>query len=119
MSCVSKIIPVLLVCAAFATANAAETNVPATLTLEEAHALALKNHPRIAAANYRALAAQEVVKESRSGFFPQANLYGSAVGADSTETRIEAGGLNNPSIFDRAAGGVGVSQLITSAAPPI
>ncbi|HXS68517.1 MAG TPA: TolC family protein [Candidatus Polarisedimenticolia bacterium] len=109
----SKTIPILLVCAAFAAAHAAETNVPATLTLEEAHTLALKNHPRIAAANYRALAAQEVVKESRSGFFPQANLYGSAVGADSQDARIEAGGLNNPSIFDRAAGGVGVSQLIT------
>lgn len=89
------------------------TNSPATLTLADAHALALKNHPQIAAANYRALAAEEAVKESRAGFFPQANLYGSAVGADSTDTRIEAGGLNNPSIMDRAAGGVGVSQLIT------
>ena len=29
------------------------------------------------------------------------------------ETRIEAGGLNNPSVFDRAAGGVSVNQLIT------
>ncbi len=113
MNSASKIILSLLVCAVFAKATAAETNALPALTLADAHALALKNHPRIAAANYRALAAQEVVKESRSGFFPQANLYGSAVGADSTETRIEAGGLNNPSVFNRAAGGVGVSQLIT------
>ena len=38
---------------------------------------------------------------------------GSAVGADSRETRIEAGGLNNPSVFNRAAGGLQASQLIT------
>ncbi len=92
---------------------AADTNSLRSLTLAEAHELALKNHPQIAAANYRALAAQEVVKESRAGFFPQADLLGSAVGADSTETRIEAGGLNNPSVFNRAAGGLSMSQLIT------
>jgi outer membrane protein len=94
---------------------AAETNEPSTLTLTLAAAqgLALKNHPQIAAADYRVLAAQEVIKESRAAYFPQANLYGSAVGADSTATRIEAGGLNNPSVFNRAAGGVGLSQLLT------
>jgi outer membrane protein len=90
-----------------------ETNMIQTLTLAEAHALALRNHPQIAAANYRALAAEQVVREARSGFFPQANLYGTAVGADSQNTRILAGGLNNPSVMDRAAGGLGASQLIT------
>jgi len=90
-----------------------KVNAPAMLTLSEAHELALKNHPQIAAANYRTLAAEQVVKEARSGFFPTANLYGSAVGADSQSTRIMAGGLNNPSVFDRAAEGLGLSQLIT------
>lgn len=94
-------------------ALAAPTNALQTLTLSEAHELALKNHPQIAAANYRALAAQEVVTETRAGFFPQANLYGTAVGADEKDARIEAGGLNNPSVFNRAAGGLGVSQLLT------
>lgn len=92
---------------------AADTNVLPTLTLDQAHELALKNHPQIAAANYRALAAQEAVKEARSQFFPQANLYGTAAAADEKDARIEAGGLNNPSVFNRAAGGLGVSQLIT------
>lgn len=109
-----KIFAIILgLTAAASLALASDTNDVPTLTLAQAHELALKNHPRIAAANYRALAAEEVTKESRAGFFPQANLYGSAVGADSTRTRIEAGGLNNPSVFDRAAGGLGVSQLIT------
>jgi outer membrane protein len=73
----------------------------------------LKNHPQIAAANYRALAAQEVVKETRAGYFPHAGLYVDAVGANSEGTRITAGGLNNPTVYDRAAGGVELSQYLT------
>ena len=83
------------------------------LTLEQAHAIALKSHPDIAAADYRALAAMEVFKQARSGLLPQANLYGSLVQAESANTRIMAGGLNNPSVFNRAAFGAGLSQLIT------
>ncbi len=89
------------------------TNATPALTLADAQALALRLHPQIAAANYLALAAQEVVKETRSGYFPTANLYGTAVGANSEGTRIMAGGLNNPSVYDRAAGGLQVNQLIT------
>jgi outer membrane protein len=94
-------------------ALAGETNAWPTLTLADAQALALHNHPQLAAANYRALAAEEVVKETRAGYFPTANLYATAAGADDSDTRILAGGLNNPSVLDRAAGGVQVNQLIT------
>jgi len=105
---------ILLTCAAGAgAAKAAETNLAQALTLTEAHQLALQNHPQIAAADYRTLAAEQVVIEARSSFFPSVNLYGSAVGADSQSTRIMAGGLNNPSVFDRAAEGLGLNQLIT------
>jgi len=92
---------------------AGETNSLPTLTLTNAQALALRLHPQIASANYLLLAAQEVVKEARSGYFPQVNLYGTAVGANQEGTRILAGGLNNPSVYDRAAGGLQVNQLIT------
>jgi outer membrane protein len=88
-------------------------NPPALLTLADAQKLALQNHPQIAAANYRALAAQEVEKETRAGYYPNANLYANAVGANEEGTRIMAGGLNNPSVYDRDAGGLAVSQLIT------
>lgn len=94
-------------------ASAAETNALPPLSLTEAQQIALKNHPQIAAANYRALAAQEAVVETRAGFFPSVNLYGTAAGANEEGTRIMAGGLNNPSVFDRAAGGVQVNQLLT------
>src|SRR5580658_6177241 len=77
-----------------------DTNAPSVLTLTNAQAVALRLHPQIASANYLALAAQEVVKETRSGYFPQLNLYGTAVGANQAGTRILAGGLNNPSVYD-------------------
>ena len=89
------------------------TNALQTLALADAQNLALKNHPQIAAANYLALAAQEAVVETRAGFFPSVNLYGTAVGASAEDARILAGGLNNPSIYNRAAGGVQVNQLLT------
>ena len=110
-----KQIALILIICAFGTGIvwADGTNTPPVLTLADAQKLALQNHPQIAAANYRALAAQEVVKETRAGYFPTANLYATAAGADSDNTRIMAGGLNNPSVYDRAAGGLAVSQLIT------
>lgn len=89
------------------------TNASPLLTLADAEKLALQNHPQIAAANYRALAAEEAYKETRSGFFPRANAYADAVAADDQGTRILAGGLNNPTVYDRAAGGLELSQLIT------
>jgi outer membrane protein len=54
-----------------------------------------------------------VVKETLAGYFPTANAYEDAVGANDEGTRIMAGGLNNPSVYDRGAGGLAVSQLIT------
>jgi len=110
-----KIIPVLAICICCAgkTFAAGATNALPVLTLDAAQKLALQNHPQIAAANYRTLAAREVAKESRAGFFPNVNLYADGVAAGSDNTRILAGGLNNPSVFDRTAGGLAVSQLIT------
>jgi outer membrane protein len=92
---------------------AGQTSAPAVLTLAEAQNIALRNHPQIAAADYRALAAREVLTETRAGYYPNANLYGDAVGANSEDARILAGGLNNPSVYNHLAGGLSVSQLIT------
>ena len=48
------------------------------LTLAEAEARAIQNHPRIAAANFRAEAAGRIVAEERSAYYPTlgANLTG-------------------------------------------
>ncbi len=89
------------------------TNAAPTLTLADARALALRQHPQLAAANYRALAAEQAVTVARSGFFPTADLFVSGAGAATDNTRILAGGLNNPSVFNREAQGLGISQLLT------
>jgi len=95
-------------------AASAESGAPAQpLTLAQAHAIAVHNHPDIAAANYRAQAQHEVFVQSRAGLLPQVNLYGSEVHAGAANTRVMAGALNNPTVFSRTAVGAGVSQLIT------
>ena len=89
---------------------AAETNALPDLALAEARALALRNHPQVAAANYRTLAAEQVVKETRSGLFPAAALYGTAAGTAPHDTRVLAGDLSSPHVYDKAAGGLGLSS---------
>ena len=83
------------------------------LTLEQAHAIALKNHPGVLAAGFRASAAGEAYIEARSGLLPQINLFGTVAQAESANTRIMAGGINNPTVYNRSAFGAGASQLIT------
>ena len=93
--------------------RAQTTNALPVLSLAEARQLALENHPRVVAARYQVGAAEESVKEARSASLPVATLYATAAGADSDSTRILAGGINNPSVYDRLAGGLSVTQLIT------
>src|SRR5207245_9963964 len=74
----------------------AQTNADLPLTLKEAQDLALRNHPKITAAQLRAMATRQVVTETRSAFFPTASLNVTSAGADSDNTRVLARALNNP-----------------------
>src|SRR5471030_1384478 len=83
-------------------ATSAWAQAPQPLTIQQAEQMALQNHPQIQAAQYGSLAAKEVVRETRSAYFPYA--FGSVTGADAENgSRIAAGGLNNPIIYDRFA----------------
>jgi len=85
---------------------------PQALTLADAEKIALANHPQIQTAQNLALAAKEQTREVRSSYYPQAS--GSVTGAAAMpNSRIAAGGLNNPIIFDRESNGVLVGQLLT------
>jgi outer membrane protein len=84
-----------------------------TLSLEEAKEEALRNHPAYAAAQLRALLAKESLRETRAAYFPNANGYVTAVDTAWDNTRILAGGINNPSVYDRVGEGIAVTQLIT------
>lgn len=87
---------------------------PPRLTLEQAHEMALRNHPLIRVGDLKALIAGETVRQTRSGFFPNISANAVAVGTAKDNTRLAAvGALNNPAIFDRNAEGILVSQLIT------
>jgi outer membrane protein len=97
--------------AQLAQADDAPTN---SLTLAQARELALKQHPKISVANLIALAARQVTKEVQSALLPSIFGYATAVdNADPNNTRIAAGGLNNPLIYEREAQGISISQLIT------
>lgn len=82
------------------------------LTLADAENIAIQNHPRIQAATELASAAAAQVKEVQSIYYPQAS--GAATGAYAeTNSRISAGFLNSPAIFNKFADGISVSQLVT------
>ena len=82
------------------------------LTLQEAEQIAIRNHPRIQAAVNLASAAKAQVTQARSAYYP--TVYGSLTGAYAeSNSRIAAGVLNNPIIYDRYANGVTISQLVT------
>ncbi|HEY6225781.1 MAG TPA: TolC family protein [Verrucomicrobiae bacterium] len=95
----------------FATAADAADGV--ALNLEQARQLALKHNPRITAAELQSLAARESITEARAAYFPTITANATAVGTSQDNTRIAAGSLSNPGIFERNAEGVAVSQLIT------
>ncbi|MGO9639876.1 MAG: TolC family protein [Candidatus Acidiferrales bacterium] len=85
---------------------------PQTLTLAEAQAIAIRNRPSVLAAQYIAQQAGAVTSEARSAYFPQ--VFDNATGADAeSNSRITAGGLNNPIIYNRFADGVEVTQLVS------
>jgi outer membrane protein len=85
---------------------------PIQLTLKEAEAMAVKNHPQVNAALLTALAANQVTLETRAAYYP--NLFASLTGAGAADqSRIGAGSLNNPIIYNRLAAGFTVGQVIT------
>lgn len=82
------------------------------LTLADAEKMATEHNPNISIARLLTLAQAQVAREVRSDELPTATGSLTAVGSHQN-SRITAGFLNNPSIFDRAAGGLTVNQLIT------
>ena len=85
---------------------------PTVLSVRDAQALALKNNPQISVARLAALAALQVAREVRSNLWPTATVNLTAVDVN-PGTRITAGALNNPVIYQRAAAGAVVGQLLT------
>ena len=74
--------------------------------------MALKNNPRISQSQHQAKAYEEVTREFRAAYLPAVTGNITAVGADSG-SRLAAGALNNPVVYDHVGTGVTLNQLIT------
>jgi outer membrane protein len=102
----------ILFVVATCTAKAGRPQSIQTLSLQEAEKIAIQNHPQVQAAQDLAAAAKQQVREVQSNYYPVA--YGSLTGVEAEHrSRIAAGALNNPIIYDRYANGFTVSQLVT------
>ena len=88
----------------------AQNSLP--LTLAEAERLAVANNPQLSAAQLNAAASGQVPLELRANFQPMFSGALTGVEADSG-SRLAAGGLTNPAVYNRVGTGLMLSQLIT------
>jgi len=85
---------------------------PVSLNLEDARALALKNHPQVLASQASYLREDQITREVKSAYYP--TLNGAITGAQANESsRLGAGVLNDPRLFTHFGSGLTLSQLIT------
>ncbi len=85
---------------------------PMSLTLAEAEKLAIAHNPELSTAQLNASAAHMAPLEYKSALSPQMTGSVTGVVADSG-SRLAAGGLNNPVVYDRLASGVTLSQMLS------
>jgi outer membrane protein len=104
----------ILAAVAFQAALFAQQQPQATmhLTLAEAERLAVQNNPALTAAKYTAAAAGQVPAEYHANYSPSFAGSVTGVGADNG-SRLAAGGLNNPVVYNRLGTGLTVSQMVT------
>src|SRR6202000_262182 len=86
-----------------------------TLTLQQAEALAIKNHPQIQEAQNEVNFANQQIVENRSALYP--TISGDVTGSQGNDlSRIGAGDLSASRLFNREGEGVIIQQLITDSA---
>jgi outer membrane protein len=85
---------------------------PPRLTLQEAVAIAVKNHPQVQAAQNEANFAHQQIIINRAPYYPTLNADVTASQANSL-ARIGAGELSASRLFDRFGQGGVLSQLVT------
>jgi outer membrane protein len=85
---------------------------PQTLTLSQAVATALQNHPRIAAAQNLEQAAGQRVVEARAPYYPTVNAQVTAMQANPL-SRLGAGFITTSALFSHEGDGFTANQLIS------
>lgn len=82
------------------------------LTLQEAEAMALKNHPQVLAAQNATAAVGQKITETRSAYYP--TFEGDITTSQGNpQGRIGAGYITDSRIFDRFGMGITLNQLVT------
>jgi outer membrane protein len=85
---------------------------PPPLSLQDARAMALKNHPQVLASQATYLRDDQITREVKSAYYPAVN--GAITGAQANvNSRLGAGILNDPRLFNHFGSGLTLSQLIT------
>src|SRR6202161_1100283 len=85
---------------------------PPMLTLQQAEAMAVKNHPQIQAAQNEVNFANQQIVVNRAPYYP--GVTGDITGSQGNSlARIGAGDLAASRLFDRESQGIVVQQLIT------
>ncbi len=92
----------------------ASAQAPQKLTLQQADAMALRNHPLLQQAVLEAQAAEQSTRESKSAYYPTATANITAAGGlPSDNSRVDAGYMTAGRVLNREANGLEVDQLIT------
>ena len=73
----------------------------------------MANQPRMLAAQLRARASNERVREARAGFQPTIGFNATGVRVADTGTATAAGNITTSSVSDRFAYGANLAQLVT------
>ena len=101
-----------LLAAAVLTAGGLVAQTPPRLTLQDAEALAVKNHPQIQAAAEEVEFANQQVIINRAPYYPI--VHGEITGSQGNDqARIGAGDLSASRLFNRIGQGMVLTQLIT------
>jgi outer membrane protein len=92
-----------------------EAQAPTTgpqLTLQQAQQMAVKNHPEVLASEALSQRANQITREARSAYYPSINELTTGTQAN-VNSRLGAGPINDPRLFNHAGSGLSLSQLIT------
>jgi len=105
--------PIFLVSLAAAVAfSVCAVTFSTQLSLQDARALALKNHPQVVASQATYLRNDQITTEMRSAYYPAVTGEITAAQAN-VNSRLGAGVINDPRLFNHFGSGLTLSQLIT------
>ena len=94
-------------------AQAVDAPAQAILTLDQAEAAAVARQPQLLAAQLRARASSQRIRQAKSGLLPTVNFNATGALAADTGTSTAAGNITTSAISDRFAYGGNLTQLVT------